>query len=402
MGKRLLLLIIVLLLLFGGSLGLDRVAGLFLSPPAQGLIFPIKTTVKFNTPEFSSTVTTNSMGFRDREFTSQKSAQTRIVAIGDSFTFGWGVQAEDSWPKSLESRLRLAGLDVEVANLGKPGGSPTNYADVAEKSFTLLHPDLLIVAVLQGDDLAQMAFPPVGDSKLGPAADSFEPRASHPQLRKITKRLYPNLLRIVDGNSTELVDEWQSMARASYAGMTPAARARVDHLDDRVRKAFSAGELNPSLVYLAVQHPDYFMETMDLDASITKSHITQMADQLRRIKSAADQNHAKVIVVSVPYGIYVSKRSFETRRQIGFNATPQMLTSAEPDEAIRRASELAGIDFYEVTNEFRKDGDGHQLYFELDGHFNAAGHSLFAEALAPIIRRCLGHGTLVGKSPAGN
>src|SRR6185295_11181679 len=147
MRKRLLLFFATLVVLLLGSIGLDRLAGLFLTTD-QGLIFPRNVRVKFDTPEFSSNIKTNSMGFRDREFTAKKSAGTRIVTIGDSFTFGWGVEAEESWPKVLETRLRSAGVEVEVANIGKPGASPKNYADLAEKSISLLHPDLLIVGIL--------------------------------------------------------------------------------------------------------------------------------------------------------------------------------------------------------------------------------------------------------------
>lgn len=292
----------------------------------------------------------------------------------------------------LEGRLRSEGLSIEVANLGKPGSSPTNYADIAEKSFSLLHPDLLIVAVLQGDDVAQMGFPPVGESQLGPTPDSLDTRATHPTFRKIAKRLYPNLLRLIDRSdpgSTELAGEWQSMARASYAVLPPSERTRLDELDDSVKKAFFAGELNPSLVYLAVHSPDYFMETMSLNSPTTRGHITQVADELRRIRAVADQNNAKAIVVSMPYGIYVSKNSFASRQRLGFAASPQMLTSDQPDEAIKQAAQLAGLEFYEVTREFRDAAPDHELFFALDGHLNRDGHALFARAVTPFIRLCV-------------
>jgi hypothetical protein len=211
-------------------------------------------------------------------------------------------------------------------------------------------------------------------------------------LRRFTKRLYPNLLTIIDqsdGHSAQLVDEWRSLSQTSLAALTPGEKSRFDQLDGNVRKAFFAGEVNPTLVYLGVHSPDYFMETMNLNSTIARTHISQMAEQLKRIKSAAVANNARAIVVAVPYGIYVSNASFETRRRIGFNTVPEMLTSTDPDEAIRQASRLAGLDFYEVTNQFRSAAIDRKLFFELDGHFNRAGHAMFAEALTPIIRNRL-------------
>src|SRR6266550_2296125 len=196
------------------SVGLDRLTGFFLSSHEQGLNFPRNVTRRFQTPEFSFTTTTNALGFRDRDFSPSKTVKTRIVALGDSFTYGWGVEVEESWPKILEQRLRSSDLDVEVANLGKPGGSPRNYADIAEQSIPLLHPDVVVVGVLQGDDLAQMDAPPLPASRLGSATNV---RAGHERLRRVVGWLYPHFLSMIEERSsaTALSDEWKQAAQVS-------------------------------------------------------------------------------------------------------------------------------------------------------------------------------------------
>jgi hypothetical protein len=388
--NRLLLIFISISLIVITSVGLDRVAGLFSQSHDQGIIFPRKVTLTLATREFSSTVKTNSMGFRAREFVSQKTARTRIVALGDSFTFGWGVNAEESWPKLLEEHLKSSGLDVEIDNLGRAGGSPTTYADIAEKSVDLLHPDLLIVGILQGDDLAQMGLPPVTEFALGQDPHRLDITARHPRLRSIAKRLYPHFLTMLDqreSNRHGVADDWQQIAQSVAASCNAAERSRLDQLDERVKKAFFAGELNPSLVYLSLHMPDYFMQTMDLSSATTKLRISHMAEQLARIKSAAERNHARVLVVAVPYGIYVSRASFETRQSIGFTATTEMLTSNAADEAIRQASQSAAVEFYEVTEQFRRSDQ--EFFFPLDGHLNRTGHAYFADVVTPIVRTAL-------------
>ena len=47
--------------------------------------------------------------------------KVRIVALGDSLTAGYGLDAEDSFPARLEAALRERGHDVEVANAGVSG-----------------------------------------------------------------------------------------------------------------------------------------------------------------------------------------------------------------------------------------------------------------------------------------
>lgn len=61
----------------------------------------------------------SSQGLRDREFqTTPPQGRTRILMLGDSLTFGWGVPGDRTYSKRLEDMLRQAGHDVEVINTG--------------------------------------------------------------------------------------------------------------------------------------------------------------------------------------------------------------------------------------------------------------------------------------------
>src|SRR4051812_38221913 len=61
----------------------------------------------------------NSQGLRDREFPmTPPPGRIRIMMLGDSLAFGWGVQAEQTSSKRLEKMLLDAGHDVEVINTG--------------------------------------------------------------------------------------------------------------------------------------------------------------------------------------------------------------------------------------------------------------------------------------------
>lgn len=75
------------------------------------------------TREFS--VSTNSSRLRMAEISPAPAAGvTRLVAIGDSVTFGWGVEVNDSLPALLEAELNRRGHKVEVLNAGVPGQHP--------------------------------------------------------------------------------------------------------------------------------------------------------------------------------------------------------------------------------------------------------------------------------------
>src|SRR5262249_10093165 len=57
----------------------------------------------------------------------------RAVALGDSFTQGFGVQEQQAWPRRLETLLdaRRPGR-YEVVNLGVPGTNPRDHLDHLE------------------------------------------------------------------------------------------------------------------------------------------------------------------------------------------------------------------------------------------------------------------------------
>ena len=71
-------------------------------------------------------VTANALGFRGPLVPPQKGPNTfRILVFGDSSSFGWGVNAEDSWWMLLQQELkkRYADKDIEIANFAIPGDS---------------------------------------------------------------------------------------------------------------------------------------------------------------------------------------------------------------------------------------------------------------------------------------
>jgi hypothetical protein len=279
------------------------------------------------------------------------------------------------------------GHDVEIANLGKPGGSPVVYADIAERATPLLKPDLLIIAVLQGDDLAQM------DQTIeSSAGDEMKKRSAPGAIRRSIQSaaatLYPHFVALVNQKAQPtLSSQWKEDARTLLAAMTPEYKSRYEKLDPQVKNEFINGNLNPALISLSVTRPDYFLQTVDLNSAKTRLLIQEMAKQLARIKSTAIQNHAEVMVVSVPYGFYVSSKSLSSLQRLGFSGVPEALKTNAADEAIRSASQMAGIPFYDSTIGFRQVSDHTDLFFDQDGHFNPTGHRYFAEALLPITEK---------------
>ncbi len=93
---------------------------------------------------FQRHVTVNADNYRDRNFSTQKKPGTfRIGVIGDSITFGYGIKdPEKRFSNILEKKLREAGVEAEVYNLGRPGydthNQLTQFAKLDQFNFDMI------------------------------------------------------------------------------------------------------------------------------------------------------------------------------------------------------------------------------------------------------------------------
>ncbi len=115
-----------------------------------GVTLSGKRTPYFVHPE----IRTNSMGFRDGEFAVPRPAGTfRILSLGDSYAFGWGVALEETYAKRLEQALRseYPGSKLEVLNGGVPSYESWRELKLLERIGPVLQPDLVICQVADND-----------------------------------------------------------------------------------------------------------------------------------------------------------------------------------------------------------------------------------------------------------
>jgi hypothetical protein len=64
----------------------------------------------------------NSLGWRgSREYREEKTTDYRVLFLGDSFTYGIGVNDDQTFAAQVEQDLTRARLSVEVLNAGCPG-----------------------------------------------------------------------------------------------------------------------------------------------------------------------------------------------------------------------------------------------------------------------------------------
>ena len=88
-------------------------------------------------------VTTNSMGLRGREPTAT-AVPPRVLAVGDSSVFGFGLADEQTFPAQLERLLAPAGA-IQVVNGGVPGYTCPQSAAQVGRLREIASPDVLVI-----------------------------------------------------------------------------------------------------------------------------------------------------------------------------------------------------------------------------------------------------------------
>lgn len=113
-------------------------------------------------------LTTSSAGFRDKEYPLEKPpGVVRIVGLGDSVMFGWGVGDGEDYLSLLEWRLGEAKPDrrYEVINTAVPGYNGVMEVETLKQRGLAYRPDLVIVGFC-GNDMGLPNF-------LGDRQDTF-------------------------------------------------------------------------------------------------------------------------------------------------------------------------------------------------------------------------------------
>jgi hypothetical protein len=94
-------------------------------------------------------VTTNSYGMRDDE--PLPGNRERIVVIGDSFTFGFGVPQEEIFPILLEQKLNSLEDRYDVLNLSVAGYTIQDEVNILRSKGLTWNPDTVIIGYVLND-----------------------------------------------------------------------------------------------------------------------------------------------------------------------------------------------------------------------------------------------------------
>lgn len=308
------------------------------------------------TTEFSSTWVINEKGYRGAVAENPRTAPMRIVALGDSFTFGYGVGETQTWPRLLQQSLNAGrGADdrVEVVNLGVGGYGTWQESIWLERNWEELRPDLVILGFYVGNDPEDNARTvQIGNTDAGAATTAAGP--SLPPRGERARRWFGSRLHLYSLVST-----------------------RADEL----------------LVRLGLRRLVYPFELELL--RVTESEATRRAwtatdVSLRRLAGFCRTTGTRLVVALIPMKHQVSDtvwarllRFYPSDAGTVDRFRPQRIVKTLcAEENVETVDVLEGL----AESSARTGEDGRVYYWPRDQHFNQRGHVRTAELLAEYLR----------------
>ena len=315
----------------------------------------------------------NSLGFRDRERSEARpSSAPRVVALGDSFTWGAGVQYDDVFLTLAEAALQKMNSRTEIINLGVPGFEPEHYLHLLKSYGLRLHPDVVVVNFYIGNDLMRKRGADMEEVAIVAGRSHYVHRNGnwiHDRWGPDRSYLYHNLNFVYRMGRVKW-HRWMGQAEEGFLNanvpteepVTPAwSRTYLQNIDDR------------SEIYLAKSSPMFETHWR---------HVQTTLGEMNRLLQSAG---VLWILVLIPDEVQVDGRLREAfLRAIG--AVPEAYDFEKPQDLLRAWCALQGVSVIDLLPSFRQAAATRRLYIHNDTHWNAAGHALAAAQITPLLQ----------------
>lgn len=190
---------------------------------------------------------------RDRGTALQRADNARVIyAIGDSFTYGLGVDQSMAYPKVLERLLNETASSerYEVRNFGYPGLSSSNAIFAVKRAIQAR--DAARILVLTGWNVNDADFQRLAEAKNQPISPTtrLETLADHSRAYRLIKHLATLRSRTAVLDGIEMVPQAESMDLYTFRGYQEIARSNLRKIAELCR------DFDAPLVFLNYPYQD--------------------------------------------------------------------------------------------------------------------------------------------------
>ena len=326
----------------------DEMLGWVPKPNAEGI---------YAMSDSKTQIEINSKGLRDQDYDYKKpEGIKRIVVLGDSFTWGYGVEEKNIFTEILEDELLK---NIQVINMGVSGYGNDQELLFFKKDGIRYNPDLVVVAFYVGNDIINNIN----------TVQYNHPKPMYVLDDEDNKLILTNIPVPQKEEWIEKKEEWIEEDNVTLFLSFKRFMAHHSHvyafISDRIVSS-------PNLLNLFKKIGIADKRTMPRGEQVLKRQLelnpygwNLTKAILKEIDTVAEANNAKTFVVIIP-----------TREQVYKN------WDSEINGALVDFCKESNIPVLDLLPEFRKHAqNGEQLYFKIDRHWNANGHKLAAELI---------------------
>ncbi len=304
----------------------------------------------------------NSLGMRGPELANTKGPEEqRVLVLGDSFVWGYGVAEEETFCHRLELGLcQSTGHPVRVGNAGAPSYGLLKQAATLRRARDSFDPDVVVSCTFVGNDFVD-------------------------DLRR-TERIFEGYW--FSGWSARFMDvSWRgrNMVRFRTAKIIEQWLAR--HLPtlaiDKARIAELTREESEAAQRLP--RPEFFMDELEETADVREC-LARSRSALEELRDIAAP--AAVLVVLIPTESHLSQAAFEADLEHA-GLDPSEYRRGLVSERISGIADALGLRFLDLTTFLAKEPDRALSWQPVGKHFSILGNSKVATWLEPVLTELL-------------
>ncbi len=292
-----------------------------------------------NRVEFEHQVEVNAAGLRGPELEAKAAGECRILAIGDSFTFGVGVEGAEVFHQQAALRLRQQGVSATTLNGGIPAIGVPQAVRWLRRHGLKTEPDVVLLSFFVGNDLQDAS-----------------------------------------SRNEWVIDEGQLVIGARTKGWKRWFY-RNSHLYVLLKKSLSAR----LLARFGLREPwslrsarDSFAVYQLAPSQLIEEGLRNTDLALTELVELAEAHGFRLVAMLIPDILQVDDQRWQSAlRQL--ELAPADYHPRRPSTILQDLFASHQIPFHDLTDAFDAGFDaGEALYFPIDRHWTPAGHRLAA------------------------